>query len=102
MLIRFYELIMDDNRNPFRGLPKLIRFRLMLMLAYMWSSVFSIWVGSMMSLWPMIVGHTAVLLAVFFTADIFKRAHTETHRCYKTRFANPRDNCSRYDDLWGG
>ena len=28
----------------------------------------------MFSLWPMIVGHTAVVVAIFFTADVFRLA----------------------------
>ena len=47
MIRRTYKLIMDDERNPFNGLPKVVRFRFMLILSYMWSAVFSIWIGSM-------------------------------------------------------
>ena len=102
MFRQTYNLIMDDERNPFNRLPKLVRFRFMLILSYMWSAVFSIWIGSMFSLWPMIVGHTAVIVAIFFTADIFKFARGESSRDYRYLFKDPRDGCARYDDLWGG
>ena len=102
MLIRTYNLIMDDDRNPFRQLPKMVRFQLMAILAYMWSAVFSIWIGSMFSLWPMIVGHTAVIVAIFFTADVFRLARGQQNRDYRNNFRDPIDGCARYDDVWGG
>ena len=103
MIIRTYNLIMDEDRNPFRQLPKMIRFQLMVMLAYMWSAVFSIWIGSMFSLWPMMVGHTAVIVAIFFTADAFRvtagKARQTDHR---SMYKDPKDGCAMYDDIWGG
>ncbi len=102
MLHRTYKLIMDDERNPFNGPPKIIRFRFMLILSYMWSTMFSIWIGSMFSLWPMIVGHTAVVVAIFFTADVFRLARGQCRRDYRHNFKDPLDGCARYDDIWGG
>lgn len=102
MIRRTYKLIMDDERNPFNGLPKVVRFRFMLILSYMWSAVFSIWIGSMFSLWPMIVGHTAVVVAIFFTADVFRLARGQQNRDYRNNFRDPIDGCARYDDVWGG
>ena len=75
MLKNIYDLVMDAEKNPFMQLPKIVRFQLMIVMFYMWPAVFTIWVGSMYSLWPNIVGHTALLVGVFFTADIFRRAN---------------------------
>ena len=75
MLKNIYDLVMDAEKNPFMQLPKIVRFQLMIVMSYMWSAVFTIWVGSMYSLWPSIVRHTALLVGVFFTADIFRRAN---------------------------
>jgi len=97
-----YGLIMDETRNPFQKLPKLVRFQYMLMLSYMWSVVFSIWIGTMFSLWPMIVGHTALIIAIFFTAETFRRARGVMTPDHKMFFKDPKDGCARYDDIWGG
>ena len=75
MVRSIYEVIMDAEKNPFMQLPKIVRFQLMIVMSYMWSAVFTIWIGSMYTLWPSIVGHTALLVGVFFTADIFRRAN---------------------------
>ncbi len=77
MLRSMYDVIMNEEKNPFMQLPKTVRFQLMIVMSYMWSAVFTIWVGSMYSLWPSIVGHTALLVGVFFTADIFRRANNK-------------------------
>ena len=103
MIQRTYKLIMDDERNPFNGLPKVVRFRFMLILSYMWSAVFSIWIGSMFSLWPMIVGHTAVIVAIFFTADAFRVAAGKARQTdHRSMYKDPKDGCAMYDDIWGG
>ena len=77
MLTNIYDLVIDAEKNPFMPLPKIGRYQLMIVMSYMWSAVFTIWVGSMYSLWPSIVGHTALLVGVFFTADIFRRANNK-------------------------
>ena len=77
MLKNIYDLVMDAEKNPCMQLPKIVRFQLMIVMSYMWSAVFTIWVGTMYSLWPSIVGHTALLVGVFFTADIFRRANNK-------------------------
>lgn len=85
MIKNAYGLIMDETRNPFQRLPKMVRFQFMLVLSYMWSVVFSIWIGTMFSLWPMILGHTALIIAIFFTAETFRRARgamTPDHEIY--------------------
>jgi hypothetical protein len=74
MLKSTYSLVMDPNRNPLRALPKMVRFQYMVVLAYMWSAVFSIYIGTIALFGPSIVAHTILLIGVFFTADIFRRA----------------------------
>jgi hypothetical protein len=74
-MVRYlYDLVMDPNRNPLRALPKMVRFQYMVILAYMWSAVFSIYIGTIALLGPSIAAHTILLIGVFFTADVFRRA----------------------------
>ena len=69
-----YALVMSPNSNPLKGLPKMVRFQLMTTLAFMWSFIFTMWIGSMQFFGPSAVVHTLVLIGVFFTAEIFKKA----------------------------
>jgi hypothetical protein len=61
--------------NPLKSLPKMVRFQLMTTLAFMWSFIFTMWIGSMQFFGPSAVMHTIVLIGVFFTAEIFKKAN---------------------------
>lgn len=72
--MEFYKMVMDPNRNPLQRLPKIVRFRFMLILAYMWSVIFALWAGMVWLAGPSILVHSLLLIGVFFTADIFRRA----------------------------
>ena len=100
MFANIYRLVMDPERNPLRSLPKMVRFQLMVVLAYMWSVVFSIYIGAISVLGPSIAVHTILLIGVFFTADIFRRAR-ERARSYDELFHDPADGGAMYDDVWG-
>lgn len=101
-----YDLVMDPEINPLCALPRLVRFQYMIILAYMWSAIFSLWSGYVALFGPSVVAHTALVIGVFFTADIFRRArnsrqrfgHAPTHR---DAMKNPHDGTALYDDLWG-
>ena len=78
-MVRYlYNLVMDPNRNPLQALPKMVRFQYMVILAYMWSAVFSIYIGTIALLGPSIAAHTILLIGVFFTADVFRRARAHS------------------------
>jgi hypothetical protein len=74
MVKSLYDLVMNPDRNPLQALPKMVRFQFMVVLAYMWSVVFAVYVGTIALVGPSIVVHTILLIGVFFTADIFRRA----------------------------
>ena len=69
-----YKVIMDSSVNPLANLPKIVRFQLMSTLAFMWSGVFSLWIGNIAIFGPSALGHMILLLGVFFTAETFRRA----------------------------
>jgi len=75
-----YNVIMDSRYNPLRNLPRVVSFQLMTILSYMWSVVFTISIGSYFALWPTILGHTAILVGVFFTGSVFSQASKEQNR----------------------
>ena len=70
-MVDAWQAVMDPERNPLRRLPKVVTFQLMTVLAWMWCTVFSLWIGAMWLLGPSILVHTVLLLGVFFTAAVF-------------------------------
>jgi len=101
MINHAYAVVMDDNVNPLKNLPRTVRFQLMTVLSFMWSSIFTIWIGQAWILGPSMAGHMILLLGVLFTAEIFQRARRRTVS-YDETFRDPRDGCARHDDVWGG
>ena len=101
MLKQAYRIVMDETVNPLNALPRTVRFQLMTVLAFLWSSIFTIWVGSIWLLGPTVAAHVLLLLGVIFTADIFQRARRQTVS-YDQTFRDSRDGCARHDDVWGG
>jgi hypothetical protein len=76
MIKESYALVMSSNTNPLKSLPKMVRFQFMTTLAFMWSFIFTMWIGSMQFFGPSAVAHMLVLIGVFFTAEIFKKARS--------------------------
>jgi hypothetical protein len=76
MFKTLYEVVMSPEVNPLRTLPKIVRFQVMVILAYMWSFVFLLYIGVIAMIGPSIFAHTILLIGVFFTHDIFQRARS--------------------------
>ena len=101
MIKKSYGMIMNPDINPLRTLPKIVRFRLMAILALMWCSVFTIWTGWITLYGPSVAAHLVLLLGVFFTADVFRNSRTQA-MSHRDAMKNPRDGTALYDDIWGG
>ena len=102
MLGRTYTLIMNPESNALFRLPKIVRFQLMTVLALMWSVIFSVWIGAVSMIGPSMAAHSVLLIGVFFTADIFRRADKGRNLDHRSHYKDHKDGCARYDDLWGG
>jgi hypothetical protein len=100
MIREAYAVVMDDEQNAFALLPKITRFQIMTVLSLMWSAVFTAYVGSYIIYGPTVIAHILVLLAIFFTADVFRRAEKETIH-HRDAMRNERDGTALHDDLWG-
>jgi hypothetical protein len=100
MVKYLYNLVMESEQNPLQTLPKMVRFQYMVILAYMWSVVFCIYLGTIAVLGPSIAAHTILLIGIFFTGDIFRRARARS-LSYDQIFKDPADGTADYDDVWG-
>ena len=100
MIRQSYDFIMDPEQNPLEVLPKTVRFQFMMILAYMWSAIFALWVGQMVLFGVSAIGHTLLLIGLFFTADIFRRARRQSIS-HRDAMRDPRDGTVLHDDIWG-
>ncbi len=66
---------MDPSVNPLRNLPRLVRFHYMLLLSYMWSAIFAMWVGYTWLMGPSLIAHSILLVGLFFTTDVVALAN---------------------------
>ena len=73
-----WRLVMDSDSNPLMQIPKMQRFQMMQVLAWMWSLVFAAWAGSALVFGISVIGHAVLLIGVFFTAGVFHRAWRNT------------------------
>ena len=101
MIKHAYAVVMDDSVNPLKNLPRTVRFQLMTVLSFVWSGIFTLWIGSTWLFGPTVAAHVLLLIGVLFTADVFRRARQRTVS-YDETFRDERDGCARYDDVWGG
>lgn len=89
MLIKSYRAVMDPSENPLRELPRMVRFHYMLLLSYMWSAIFALWVGYTWVMGPSLVAHSVVLVGLFFTTEIFalvdKRPRLVTAKAHRVQ-----------------
>lgn len=101
MLTDLYRLVMDPKRNPLSRLTRMVTFQYMCILAYMWSAIFGIAVGSTLVFGISVVGHAAILLGIFVTFDVFRRAQKRALHA-RDLYRDPERPGVRYDDIWGG
>lgn len=97
-----YTLIMDPEANGLNRVPKIVRFQLMTVLALLWSVAFSTWTGLVTYLGLSIFAHLVLLLATFFTAEIYGLVRQTERVDHRRMYRDPKDGCARYDDIWGG
>ena len=78
MFLKFYDMynwIFDHSRNPLRHIPDpLSRMWIMTVLAWMWSVVFGIYIGSVIYMGVSLAVHFILLFMVTFTAAVFYEA----------------------------
>ncbi|MGB0575105.1 MAG: hypothetical protein ACPGPC_02970 [Alphaproteobacteria bacterium] len=93
-----FATVMNENKNPLQSLPKIQRYQIMVILSLMWSTIFSVAIGSWYWWGELVIGHVAVATGVLFTGLTFRAARKKTHRdMYRAT-----DGSARYDDIWGG
>ena len=67
--------IMDMDRNPLRHIPDLqTRHMVLQILAWMWATTFSLWVGSIYAFGISTIAHLVIIAAIVVTVGTFETA----------------------------
>ena len=68
-------ILFDDSKNDLRSLPKTVRLQILSVLSFVWSTAFTLFFYGQLyaDVWTgLVVGHIALIFAVYFT---FKQFH---------------------------
>ncbi|MDC1212772.1 UbiA family prenyltransferase [Pelagibacteraceae bacterium] len=86
-------IMFDDSKNDIRSLPKTVRLQILIVLSFVWSTVFSLYVFSLTSFiygWlSMILAHIGLIFATYITFKIFHKARKEQRSVFIEGNYNP-------------
>ena len=86
-------ILFDDSKNDIRSLPKTVRLQILIVLSFVWSTVFSLYVFSLTSFiygWlSMILAHIGLIIATYITFKFFHKAKKEQKSVFVEGNYNP-------------
>ena len=92
-LIESANIIFDDSKNDIRSLPKTVRLQILIVLSFVWSTVFSLYVFSLTSfIWGwagVVMAHVGLIFAIYITFKFFHKAKKESQSVFETGNYNP-------------
>ena len=92
-LIESANIMFDDSKNDIRSLPKTVRLQILIVLSFVWSTVFSLYVFSLTSFvygWlTMVLAHVGLIFATYITFKFFHKAKKEQKSVFVEGNYNP-------------
>ena len=92
-MIESANILFDDSKNDLRALPKSVRLQILLVLSFIWTTVFSLYIFSYTSFafgWAgLYVAHVGLIFAVYMTFKQFHRAEEKSASVIKTKNFDP-------------
>ena len=86
-------IMFDDSKNDLRSLPKSVRLQILIVLSFVWSTVFSLYVFSLTTfIWGwagVVMAHIGLIIAVYITFKFFHKAQKERRSVFETGNYNP-------------
>ena len=86
-------IMFDDSKNDLRSLPKSVRLQILIVLSFVWSTVFSLYVFSLTTfIWGwagVVMAHIGLIIAVYITFKFFHKAKKEQRSVFETGNYNP-------------
>ena len=92
-MVESANIMFDDSKSDLRSLPKTVRLQILIVLSFIWSTVFSLYVFSLTTfIWGwagVVMAHIGLIIAVYITFKFFHEAKTEQKSVFKTGNYNP-------------
>ena len=92
-MISSANIMFDDQSNDLRSLPKTVRLQILIVLSFVWSTVFSLYVFSLTSFvygWlSMVLAHIGLIFATYITFKFFHKAKKEQKSVFVEGNYNP-------------
>ena len=92
-MIESANILFDDSKNDLRSLPKSVRLQILLVLSFIWTTVFSLYIFSYTTFafgWAgLYIAHIGLIFAVYMTFKQFHRAEEKSSSVFKTRNFDP-------------
>ena len=92
-LIEAANILFDDSKNDLRALPKTVRLQILLVLSFIWSVVFSLYIFTYTTFifgWAgVFLAHLGLIFAVYHTFKQFHKAEEKSASVFETKNFNP-------------
>jgi len=86
-------IMFDDSKSDIRSLPKSVRLQILIVLSFVWTTVFSLYVFTLTTfIWGwagLIMAHIGLIIAVYITFKFFHKADKEQKSVFETGNFNP-------------
>jgi 4-hydroxybenzoate polyprenyltransferase len=86
-------IMFDDSKNDLRSLPKSVRLQILIVLSFVWTTVFSLYVFSVTTFifgWAgLVLAHVGLIIATYTTFKFFHKAEKEKKSVFVTGNYNP-------------
>ena len=92
-MVESANIMFDDSKSDLRSLPKTVRLQILIVLSFIWSTVFSLYVFSLTTfIWGwagVVMAHIGLIIAVYITFKFFHKANKEQKSVFETGNYNP-------------
>ena len=92
-MIESANILFDDSKNDLRALPKTVRLQILLVLSFIWSVVFSLYIFTYTTFifgWAgVFLAHLGLIFAVYHTFKQFHKAEEKSASVFQTKNFNP-------------
>ena len=86
-------IMFDDSKNDLRSLPKSVRLQILIVLSFIWTTVFSLYVFSLTTfIWGwagLVLEHVGLIIATYTTFKFFHKAEKEKRSVFVEGNYNP-------------
>ena len=92
-MIESANILFDDSKNDLRALPKTVRLQILLVLSFIWSVVFSLYIFTYTTFifgWAgVFLAHLGLIFAVYHTFKQFHKAEEKSSSVFRTKNFDP-------------